>query len=141
MKHRAIEASSSHGLEALGIAVFASLANVVAALLLFLATFVRRSDMTFGMLETSKMFIGANLALMVLSIHHVEVLTHDCRWWGDFHHGNSDVCHQGFTLFCVATVAMGVSNCTLMYLASRAAITERRVFAKQLGYDIADSDL
>ena len=95
---------------------------------------------------------------MVLSIHHVESLTHDCRWWGDFHHGNADACHQGFSLYCLATIAMCISNSTLlrtlaavdgvsdvvtlMYQASVASKSVSKGFIRQLGcYEAGDDSL
>lgn len=141
-KNRAIEASSNHGVEALGIAIFAALANLVPALLLFLVTFVQHPETMSSMLETGKLFIAANLVLMLLSIHHIESLTHDCRWWGDFHHGNSDVCHEGFSLYCVATIAMCISNVTLVYQASVATKSVSQGFIRHIGcYDSGDDSL
>eukprot|EP00658_Telonema_sp_P-2_P021186 TRINITY_DN18425_c0_g1_i4.p1 TRINITY_DN18425_c0_g1~~TRINITY_DN18425_c0_g1_i4.p1 ORF type:complete len:177 (-),score=40.10 TRINITY_DN18425_c0_g1_i4:219-749(-) len=125
-KHRAIESSSSHGAEALGIAIFAAIANVIPALLLFLITFVQRADTMYSMLETGKVFIAANMVLMLLCIHHIETLTHDCRWWGDFHHGNSGECHKGFTLYCIATICMCISNLGLLYQANVAGSSVSR---------------
>ena len=86
--------------------------------------------------------MSGGAVLMVLSIHHVETLTHDCRWWGNWHHGNEEQCHRGFNLYCVATAFMAVSNLALVYLGSVATAAEHRaIFAKHFEYSGGDQGL
>jgi len=132
LKNRAIEASSSHGLEPLGIVIFSVAVSSMTPVLVFLGLSSGHRKQALVYLEPARMLMAVAVALLVLSVHHVQRLTHDCRWWGDFHHGNSKVCHKSFNLFIASAGLLGFCQIFSIALITRSAERERWQLAKDL---------
>merc|ERR1712166_1205941 len=79
-KLRAIEGSSGHGAEQLAIPILAVLFSVVSPIV---------------------SFVG-----VVIGCRAIQDKTFDCRWWNNNHHGNSQACHDGLSLYVVSAICL-----------------------------------
>jgi len=122
LKMRAIEGSSDYSAEQLAIPILATCLASIPAVLTFLGTML---DHALPLLETSKIFLAMNTVFLVLGVRAVQDLTFDCRWWGNWHHGNGQACHDGFNLYIAAAIILSVAQLSLLVISVRFVENER----------------
>merc|ERR1712086_1240527 len=103
-KLRAIEGSSGHGAEQLAIPILAVLFSVVSPIVTFVGVLSGKSMIP--AVETVKVCLSVSMLLLVIGCRAIQDKTFDCRWWNNNHHGNSQACHDGLSLYVVSAICL-----------------------------------
>merc|ERR1719253_1638321 len=123
LKMRAIEGSSDYSAEQLAIPILATVLSAIPAILTFVGTMLDKEAL--ALLETSKIFLAMNGVFLIIGCRTIQDLTFDCRWWGDFHHGNGAECHDGFNLYIASAILLCIAQTLLLVVSIRFVEQER----------------
>jgi len=109
-KNHAVEGDSSSSLEQLALPFFVTCASLIPPVQIFVGVLFGYTPKT---MELGKLFLTATSTATILSIHIVEYLTFDCRWWRNT---KQDTCKEAMGIFTAGAICISVTQILLLFL-------------------------
>merc|ERR1711907_92978 len=125
-KNRAIEGSSSEGVEALVVPIVSMVLGILPGIALVVSMVISNERTLFALLEFSKMFCAFDFLMLIISCMYLNTLTWDCRWFSNSLSGNKDECERGYTMYIVGSCFIFVCEFVLLFATVGIASDERK---------------
>merc|ERR1711988_328567 len=125
-KNRAIEGSSSEGVEALVVPIVSMVLGILPGIALVVSMVISNERTLFALLEFSKMFCAFDFLLLIISCMYLNNLTWDCRWYDNEETQTQDECERGYSMYVVGSCFIFVCEFVLLFATVGIGADERR---------------